>query len=93
VIGHYLRRETKCNLPRKTTVIQTVLAIELDHQSLLEVVWTLAHNLCIRVLEDMRSANLDVALARQNSQSGLRTEIDQLSPEVTLVLWHVLVQG
>ena len=93
VIVPFFAQNIKCNLPRKTTVIETIFAIELDHQSLLEVVWTLAHNLCIRVLEDMRSANLDVALARQNPQSWLRTEVDQLPPEVTLVLWYVLVQG
>lgn len=40
----------------------------------------------------MRSPDLDVALTRQDSESGLRTEVNELSPEVTLVLWYVLVE-
>jgi hypothetical protein len=41
----------------------------------------------------MRSSNLDMALARKNAQSGLRTEVDELPSEVALVLRYVLVKG
>jgi hypothetical protein len=34
-------------LPRETSIIQTIFAIELDHQPLLQVVGTLAHDLRI----------------------------------------------
>lgn len=34
-------------LPRETSIIQTIFAVELDHQSLLQIVWTLAHDLRI----------------------------------------------
>lgn len=80
------------NLPRETTVVQTVFTIKLDHQALLEVTRRLAHNLMIRVLENVRSPDLDVALTRHNPQCGLRPEVDQFPPKVTLVLRHVLVQ-
>lgn len=34
-----------------------------------------------------------MALSGQDTHRRLRPEVDQLAPEVTLVLWHVLVQG
>ena len=41
----------------------------------------------------MRTADLDVALSRENAECWLRPEIDQLAAEIAFVLWHVLVQG
>ena len=40
----------------------------------------------------MVPAHLDGALARHDPQRRLGPEVDQLSPEVTLVLGHILVQ-
>lgn len=60
------------SLSRDSSVVETVLAVELDHQPLLEVVWLLTHNLGVRVFEDVRTAHLDVALARNRAESGLR---------------------
>ena len=71
VIVPFFTQNIKCNLPRKTTVIETIFAIELDHQTLLEICCRLTHDLGVRVFEDMRSANLDVALPRQDSECRL----------------------
>ena len=39
----------------------------------------------------MRSPNLDMALAREDPESWLRAEIDELASEIALVLWNILV--
>lgn len=88
----HLVGEQEEELSRKTPVVQTVFTVELDHQSLLQIGSTLSHNFVVRVLEDMGSPNLDVALATDNAQRWLRSEVDKLATEVTLVLWHVLVE-
>jgi hypothetical protein len=53
----------------------------------------LAHDFGIRILEDIASAHLDVALTGHDPQSRLRAEIDELAAEVALVLWDTLIQG
>lgn len=88
----HLMRQQEEEFSGQTTVIQTVFAIELDHQALLQVTSTLSHDLVVRVLEDMTSADLNVALAGNNPQCRLGPEVDQLPPEITLVLRHVLIQ-
>jgi len=40
-------------IPGKTTIIQTVFALELDHESLLEIGGGLAHDLMVCVLENV----------------------------------------
>ena len=40
----------------------------------------------------MTSAHLDMTLAGQDAKSGLGAEVDELAPEVTLVLRHILVE-
>jgi hypothetical protein len=79
-------------LSGETAVIQTVFAVKLDHQSLLQISSALPHDLVVRVLEDMRPPNLDVALPTNNAQCWLRSEVDELAAEVTLVLRHVLIE-
>jgi hypothetical protein len=78
------------DVPGKTTVIETIFTLKLDHQSLLEIVRGLPHDLAVTALEDGLSGDLDVALTGVGSKRGLRTEVDELSSEVSLVLRSVL---
>jgi hypothetical protein len=80
------------HIPRQTTIIQTVFAVELDHQAFLKIVRALSHDLGVRILEDMSTPDLHMALSGQDPQSGLGSEVDQFPSEVTLVLRHVLVE-
>lgn len=90
-VEHLVRQEEE-ELSRKSSVVESVLALELDHEALLEVVRRLAHDLGVAVLEDVRAADLDVALAGRRTEGGLRAEVDELAAEVALVLRHVLVE-
>jgi hypothetical protein len=80
------------NKPGEATIIKTIFTIEFDHESLLEIIGCLPHNLVIRVFKNMSSADLDVALARQYTHSRLRSEVNELSPEITFILRNVLVE-
>jgi hypothetical protein len=80
------------NLPRKTSVIQTIFTLELDHQPLLEIIWTLPHDLGITALKDIVSRHLDVTLTSVGPKSRLRSEVDKLPPKVSLVLGNILVK-
>jgi hypothetical protein len=91
-IEHLVRKEEE-EFTGQTTVVKTVFSVELDHQTLLQIRSRLAHNLMVRVFEDMRSPDLDMALPTDNAEGGLRAEVDELATEITLVLRHVLVQG
>ncbi len=91
-IEHFVGKKEE-ELARETTVVEAVLAVELDHEALLQIGGGLPGYLSERVLEDVGTPDLDVALAREDAHGGLRPEVDQLPPEVTLVLRHVLVQG
>ena len=79
-------------LSGKTSVIQTVFSVKFDHESLLQISSALSHNLVVRVFENMRPPNLDMALSTNNAQCWLRSEVDELATEVTLVLRHVLIE-
>ena len=79
-------------LSGKTSVIQTVFTVKLDHKSLLQIRSALPHNLVVRVLENMRSPNLDVALATNDAKCWLRSKVNELAAEIALVLWYILVQ-
>lgn len=85
--------EEEEELSRETAVVQTVLAVKLDHQSLLEVVGVLTHDLGVRVFKDVGAADLDVALAGDRAEGGLGAEVDELPSEVPLVLGHVHLEG
>lgn len=80
-------------IPRYATVVKAILPIELNHQPLLQITGCLPHDLRITVLEDMIAANLDLAVARLRTHSGLTAEVNELPSEVALVLRHILVQG
>jgi hypothetical protein len=82
--------EQEEELSRKTTIIQSIFTLKLDHQTFLQIVRSLPHDLAITTLEDGLSRNLDVTLTSVRSESGLRSEVDQLSSEVSLVLRGVL---
>ena len=82
-------RKKEEEFSRQTTVVQTVLSVELDHQPLLQVIGSLTHDLRIRIFEDMSSSNLDVALTRNWSKSRLRSKVDELPSEISLVLRHI----
>lgn len=84
--------ETERDIPRKTTIVETVLPVKLDHQSLLQVGRALSHDLGIGVLEDVVPAHLDVTLSGHDAQGWLGAEVDQLPSEVPLVLRHALIQ-
>lgn len=77
---------------RKTSIVQPVLARKLDHQSLLQIVRALSHDLLVGILKYSVSADADVALVGDRSERRLRAEVNQLPTEVTLVLWDVCVQ-
>jgi hypothetical protein len=80
------------NPPGKTSVIQPIFTLKLDHQSLLQVVRRLPHNLAITTLKNILTRYLDMALTGIRPQCGLGSEVDQLSSEITLVLGRVLVE-
>ena len=80
------------DVPRETTVIETVLAIELDHQALLEITRSLPHDLRVTVLEDVVTSNLDLTVARLSTHGGLTSEVDKLPAEVALVLRHISIE-
>lgn len=80
------------NQPGKTTIIETIFAIKLDHQPLFEVGRRLSHNFGVCVLENMATSHFDVALTRDRTERRLRAEVNKLATEVALVLRHVLVQ-
>jgi hypothetical protein len=80
------------DIPRETTVVETIFTIKLNHQTLLQVGGTLTHDLGIRILENVITADLNMALSRHNPQSRLRAEVDQLATEVTLVLRNTLIK-
>jgi len=82
----HLVREQEEEFTRQTSVIQTVFSVELDHQTLLKVRSRLTHDLMVRILEDVRSPDLDVTLPTNDAEGGLRAEVDQLATEITLVL-------
>ena len=46
--------------PRKATIIKRGLAFECDHQYLLEIVGAVAHNLLVRILEDMIPSDFNI---------------------------------
>ena len=84
--------EHREHVPRKTTVIQTVFTIEFDHEPLLQIVRCLTHDLGIAVLEDVVPANFDLAVTRLCTKRRLATEVDELPPEVALVLRNIGVK-
>ena len=88
----HLVREEEEELARETAVIETILAVELDHQPFLQIGSRLPRNFRERILENVRSPDLDVTLPRHDPHSRLRAEVDELPPEVSLVLRDVLVQ-
>lgn len=90
-VEHLVRQQEE-ELSRQSSVIQTIFSVELDHQSLLEVVWCLAHNLGVRIFEDVSSTNFDVTLTRRRTKGGLRSEVDEFSSEVSLVLRYILIE-
>jgi hypothetical protein len=65
-IEHFVREQEE-ELPGKATVIKTVFAVELDHQSFLQIGGTLSHDFGIRVLEDVASSDFNMTLSRQDS--------------------------
>lgn len=65
-VKHFVRKQEK-ELSRETTIIKTIFTIKLDHQSLLQIRGRLAHDLSIRIFEDVRSANLDMALSGKDA--------------------------
>ena len=79
--------------PRKTAIVQTIFTIELDHQSLLEIVGCLPHNLGITVLEDVITPDLDLAVPWLRAHRRLTAEVDEFPPEVALVLRNVRIKG
>lgn len=85
-------REKEEELSGKATIIQTVFSIELDHETLLQVGSGLARNLGEGVLENVRSADFDVALSRKDAHGRLGPEVNELASEVALVLGHILVE-
>jgi hypothetical protein len=80
------------DIPRKTSVIETVLTLELDHQPLFQIIRSLPHDLGITTLEDIVSRHLDMTLTRVGPKSGLRSEVDEFPPKVSLVLGYILVE-
>jgi hypothetical protein len=74
------------DIPRQTAIIQTLLSVELDHQTLFQFTGTLSHDLNIAILEYMIPPDVDLAETRLGAHCRLTPEIDELPPEVALVL-------
>lgn len=90
-IEHLVRKQEK-EFSRQSSIVQTILSVKLDHQPLLEILGCLPHHFGVRVLENVISANLDVALSGKNPERWLRSEVNELASKVTLVLRHILIQ-
>ena len=73
--------------PRKATIIKRGLAFECDHQYLLEIVGAVAHNLLVRILEDMIPSDVNIQLPNGTAENWLRAEVGHLAAEIALVLW------
>jgi hypothetical protein len=73
-------------LPRDTTVIEAILAIELDHEALLKVAGRLAHNLDITVPRQVIASNCHLAITRLSAHSRLGMEVNEFAAEIPLVL-------
>jgi hypothetical protein len=78
--------------PRKTSVIQSILSFELDHESLFQIVRRLAHDFGIAVLKYVVASNFDLTISGLGTHRRLRTEVDQLSAEIALVLRHICIK-
>ena len=78
--------------PRNATIIQPRLALERDHQSLLEIIGALAHHLCIGILKDIISSDFNMHIPSRTAHSWLRTEVNQLAAEIAFVLRDVGVE-
>ncbi|KAH3679538.1 hypothetical protein WICPIJ_008587 [Wickerhamomyces pijperi] len=91
-VEHFMGKQEE-ELTRNTTVIQPFFTVKLDHQTFLQILRGLTHDLLVGIFKDMVSSHLDVTLARQDSQGWLRSEVNHLSSEITLVLRNVLVEG
>jgi len=87
-----MRKQEKV-FSRQSTIIKTIFAIKLDHQTLLKISRCLSHNFGIRVFKDASSSNFDMTLSWYRSQSRLRAEIDKFSSEIALVLRYILIQA
>ena len=81
--------------PRKPAIIQSILSFKLDYESLFEIGGRLPHNFRIAVLEYVVASNFDqfdLTISRLCTHSRLRTEVDQLSAEIALVLRHICIE-
>ena len=63
---------------RDTVIIKHRFAFECDHQSLLEIVGGLSHNLFVRILEDMIPPNFNAHLPNWRAHIRSRAEVEQL---------------
>ena len=72
-------------IPGKTIIIQPMLSIEFDHQPLLEFVRCLPHDLPVAILKDAVPPHFDLAVTELRAQRGLRTEVNEFTPEVALI--------
>ena len=78
--------------PRKSAIIQSILPFKLDHELLFEIVGRLPHNFRIAVLKYAIAPNFDLAMSGLCTHSRLRTEVDQLSAEIALVLRYICIE-
>jgi len=90
-IEHLMGKQEE-ELAGETSVVQTVFTVKFDHEPLLQISSTLAHDLVVGVFEDVGTSDLDVALSGHDAECWLRSEVDQLAAEVTLVLRDILVE-
>ena len=94
IVSHWCYSNGKQkNPPGKSTIIQTVFPVELDHQPLLQIVWRLPHNLRITILEDVIPPHFNLAIPRLRPHCRLAPKVDQFAPKVTLILRHIRIQG
>ena len=80
--------------PHKSAIIQSirVLPFKLDHDAPFEIVGPQSHNFYIAVLKYVVSSNFNLAISRVCTHSRLRTEVDQLSGEIALVLRYIWIE-
>lgn len=91
-LGNHLGPTLLGDIPRKTTVVQTIFTVELDHESFLEVIRRLSHDLSITILKDVVTPDLDLTVTRLCPHRRLTSEVDKLPPEVTFVLRNISIE-
>lgn len=71
VVGvEHLMGQQEEPLPGHTTIVKTLLSLELDEQPLFQVLWLQPHDLVERILKEVLTGNGDLAVALEREKGG-----------------------